>query len=279
MTRTALSACILLAVLSAAVGTHSAAAESGSQQFAGRTTLVAQAAASKATVRLATDVELPGRCINTQAASYSGSAAGAMIVLTRLPYRRGDLVQYFARLPGSGTLVDSFCAGRTLAAGDYEVVVLRTAGTAKWTLSLPGLQGSFDVALPSGSDAVLRELPMASPAAVARATANFGASLELVSAGNTIVAGSILASGPASLQAIGTCEYEPGSTPPPEPIAFSPPCPTAASSRTVTASSVEAYFSASATAPQPGTYRLGFYYAGSGDLRSGGVLAAAVPAP
>lgn len=244
-----------------------------------RLQIVATAPATQVPVTVPRDVVLGGSCAETNGASYVGTADAMLVVLTPRPYTRGDFVEFFARMPGTGSLVDSACgSGRRIAAGGYTMTVLRSPGTASLELTLPGLEGNSAIAPVSPSQAGVAVLPRTSPDATTAATSSAGAKLELAAPGNNIVIGEAFTSAPAGTKLMGSCEYGPGNSPPPSPLTYQPPCPTAASSRTLSSGgSGRSYFASSATAPESGAYYLGTYYVGTGLLRPGGALAATIP--
>lgn len=114
--------------------------------LAGTTTIVAPGGSAHMPVRVPATVTLPSGYLDPSYVSVTGTAD--VVVVYLVPARPRPLLQEpvtfgRVRVGTSRHTMAGFPNGvSTIAAGDYDLVVLHTAGTATVQLRLPGLRGS-----------------------------------------------------------------------------------------------------------------------------------------
>lgn len=274
----ALAALAALAVMP----TAEAATAPRGPAIAGVTTFTARTPVSRTVVEVPRPVAFSGSCFPESAVSVTGSAEQVMLVLIQRGTKGAGLA-YFGRFPrreGSRTFSSMCGSPSVLAAGTYDVVLLRSAGTARVTLrtSLPG-RAAFTPT--HGSRAVIASLDTAFATDDASGTVvgSNGAQHVLAGRGLIVDAGWVQNGKTADLQSAGDCIVSQTPAAVPDDVAYAPGCPAGDSGSSIPgpAGAGQQYIGGSLSNIPTGPYADSVYYVNAGVVSSAGGVAAWIP--
>ena len=275
--RVVLCAVLLLTALAAPT-----AAQARSTAATGTTTIVLSAAAASATVTLPRDVSYSGSCFPEKAVTISGSAESVLVTLVPAA---GDEPAYFGRFPKrqGGSHFSNMCGPRTvLPAGTYQLVALRSPGSATVVLQFPGLTGRSSLRPTGSTSARLADLPpVATYATSEGVVSSFGATRRLTSKGMIAVVGWVQHPDVNAVGTIGDCEMrrDASADSARDAVDFAPGCPNGSSSSSMPGPSGPGtdFFASGYANITADTWGAGYYYVSSTKAASAGALAAWVP--
>jgi hypothetical protein len=275
-------ACVLLTVALATGVAVPARAATPAATLAGRTEIVAGSGSTRMAVRLSRPVKFPPGYTDVKFVTVSGTADMALAYL--VPRQRPLLKEpaVFGRLGrevGRTTIAGFPDGASRLAAGTYDLVVVHTPGTAKITLTFPGLSGRTTLRPATRSSAVLKPLPVApAPDGTYLPAASSGGVPAALGGNGFIHVASAMRGSAGGATRILSCLKTPDDVVP-EPVAFAPECPGVHAVASVLVAGTFRYFTTTFLNWDRGSYAAGFAYEGTVVPTAVGGLAAFVPLP
>jgi hypothetical protein len=282
-TRRALAAAAAAAALAVAVpAALPAAAAAPVPVLAGRTEIVAGKGSTRMTVRVPRAVTLPSGYVDVRYVRVDGTADAAIAYL--LPRRRPlmDTPAAFGRLGrgvGHPTVGNGPAGTDRVAAGVYDLVVVHSPGTARITVTFPGLSGRTTLRPTAPSAAALKALSVAPlPAGGYGPAGSTGGVAGTLGATGFVDVRGVLRASTGGATRIVTCLRAPDDVTPP-PADFAPECPGLRSAAFLLLAGPFRYFNGTFLNWGRGAYAGGFAYEGAMVPVAAGGFVAFVPLP
>lgn len=270
---------LLLVSTALTVAALSLPAQAGASEVLGDPTVIEAAAGpTHAYVTLTAPTALPGGCGDGASIDVEGATGAMAVVLTPRPYKTGDFIYSFAKLPpsGHGSELDDLCSSRAIPAGDYDLAVVGTTGAERITLHLGNSAPPTLLRPELPLAAEIHDLTVTGPQGAEAGTTWFGTSGRLSGRGTVATFGWFDISTPRSTNVAYDCLSPSSEAALPTIARTSPACSGAGITDTTSGPGQRLHFT-STTNIVADEYTTGFGYVATAGADGGGAFSIFVP--